>query len=381
MSRLRRTFTPEFKREAAGLVLDQGYSLTEAARSLDLVESALRRWVNQLQSERGGATPTSKALTPEEQQIQELEARINRLEREKSILKRLPRFDGRGTRALALIDQLRREEPVELLCLEFEVTRSCYYAHCHKRRSPDVARLALRVRVNELFTQSRSAAGKPKEMVGETNATKVLMHSANALMLLCLRLALMMQKCLVHKQITFRGGISTGYCDISDSFAVGAGLSAANEAEGRAKFARLALADDVIRNEELMKAVRRLFERMYGDSEFLVVDKGVTYVNVLGLLLAGTDTKTLTVRNAMGSYEARAAIMDMRTQYEEYLTAQKKLVIESIREFWATYRKNYSDTTLRAVNRGVLKKYFWLRQHHNATAKKRRYTDFLIRSS
>lgn len=88
MSRQRRTFTPEFKREAAGLVLDQGYSLTEAARSLDLVESALRRWGNQLQSERGGATPTSKALTPEQQKIQELEARINRLEREKSILKK-----------------------------------------------------------------------------------------------------------------------------------------------------------------------------------------------------------------------------------------------------------------------------------------------------
>lgn len=88
MSRQRRTFPPEFKREAAGLVLDQGYSLTEAARSLDLVESALRRWVNQLQSERGGATPASKALPPEQQKIQELEARINRLEREKSILKK-----------------------------------------------------------------------------------------------------------------------------------------------------------------------------------------------------------------------------------------------------------------------------------------------------
>lgn len=222
---------------------------------------------------------------------------------------------------------------------------------------------------------------KPKEMVGETNAMKVLLHSANALMLLCLRLGLMMHKCLVHKQITFRGGISTGYCDISDSFAVGAGLSAANEAEGRAKFARLALADDVVRNEELMKAVRRLFETMYGDSEFLVVEKGVTYVNVLDLMLAGTDTTSLAVRNAMKSFETRAAVIAMRTQCEEYLTAQKKLVIESIREFWAAYRKNYSDTTLRAVNRGVLKKYFWLRQHHNATAKKRRYTDFLIRSN
>lgn len=66
MSKQRRTFTPEFKREAASLVLDQGYSHIEAARSLGLVESALRSWVNQLQEERNGITPTSKALTPEQ---------------------------------------------------------------------------------------------------------------------------------------------------------------------------------------------------------------------------------------------------------------------------------------------------------------------------
>lgn len=47
MTKQRRSFTPEFKREAACLVLDQGYSHIEAARSLGLVESALRRWVNQ----------------------------------------------------------------------------------------------------------------------------------------------------------------------------------------------------------------------------------------------------------------------------------------------------------------------------------------------
>lgn len=48
MSRQRRTFTPEFKREATNLVLDQGYSHIEAAQSLELVESALPRGVNQL---------------------------------------------------------------------------------------------------------------------------------------------------------------------------------------------------------------------------------------------------------------------------------------------------------------------------------------------
>ena len=86
MTKQRRTFTPEFKREAASLVLDQSYSHIGAACSLGLVESAPCRWGNQLQKERGGVTPTSKALTPEQQKIQELEASINRLEREKSIL-------------------------------------------------------------------------------------------------------------------------------------------------------------------------------------------------------------------------------------------------------------------------------------------------------
>ena len=88
MTKQRRTFSAEFKHEAAGLVLDQGYSHIEACRSLGVVESALRRWVNQLQLERSGVTPQSKALTPEQQKIQELGARIARLEREKSISKK-----------------------------------------------------------------------------------------------------------------------------------------------------------------------------------------------------------------------------------------------------------------------------------------------------
>ncbi len=88
MTKKRRSFTREFKLEAASLVLDQGYSIPEACRSLDVSETPLRNWVQQLSQERDGATPKAKALTPEQQKIQELEARINRLEREKSILKK-----------------------------------------------------------------------------------------------------------------------------------------------------------------------------------------------------------------------------------------------------------------------------------------------------
>ena len=88
MMNKRRTYSPEYKREAASLILDQNYSYSQACKSIDIGETALRRWVNQLRDERGGITPTAKALTPEQQRIQELEKRVKHLELEKSILKK-----------------------------------------------------------------------------------------------------------------------------------------------------------------------------------------------------------------------------------------------------------------------------------------------------
>lgn len=87
MSKQRRSFSVEFKHDAAALVVDQGYSVAEACKSMNVGETALRRWVDQLREERGGVTPNSKALTAEQQEIQALKARINRLELEKKILK------------------------------------------------------------------------------------------------------------------------------------------------------------------------------------------------------------------------------------------------------------------------------------------------------
>jgi transposase len=88
MKKQRRSFSTEFKHDAASLILDQGYSFAEASRAVDVHENTLRNWAQQLRSERGGETPTSKALTAEQQRIQELEARVDRLEREKTILKK-----------------------------------------------------------------------------------------------------------------------------------------------------------------------------------------------------------------------------------------------------------------------------------------------------
>ena len=82
----RKSYTTDFKREAASLVLDQGCSVRTACEAMDVGHTAMRRWVNQLRQEREGITPEkSKALTPEQQRIQELEARLRKVEREKEI--------------------------------------------------------------------------------------------------------------------------------------------------------------------------------------------------------------------------------------------------------------------------------------------------------
>ena len=81
MANKRRSFTTEFKNEAAALVVHPGYSVSEACRSLGIGETALRRWISQLEQERRGVTPRSKALTAEQQRIQEVEE-------EKEILKK-----------------------------------------------------------------------------------------------------------------------------------------------------------------------------------------------------------------------------------------------------------------------------------------------------
>jgi transposase len=85
----RRTIDPEFKIESASLVLDQGYSIREACEAVGVGDTAMRRWVDQLRLERQGVTPSKgHALTPDQRKIQELEAKIRRIEREKEILKK-----------------------------------------------------------------------------------------------------------------------------------------------------------------------------------------------------------------------------------------------------------------------------------------------------
>ena len=84
----RRSFSPEFKREAVSLVIDQGHKVSDVCGQFDLGENMLRRWIKQVKFERNGGVPEATALTAEQREIQMLKKQIQKLEREKSILKK-----------------------------------------------------------------------------------------------------------------------------------------------------------------------------------------------------------------------------------------------------------------------------------------------------
>lgn len=88
MTKTRRTYSSEFKLEAAQLVVEQGYTLKAACEAMGVGKSTLENWVRKLKQERQGETPKGSALTPEQRRIQELEKQLRRVEMEKEILKK-----------------------------------------------------------------------------------------------------------------------------------------------------------------------------------------------------------------------------------------------------------------------------------------------------
>jgi len=81
-------FTPDFRLEAAQLVLEQGYSVKEAAEAMNVGKSTMSGWVKQLRNEYDGVTPKATPMTEDKLKIRELEKRIQRIEMEKDILKK-----------------------------------------------------------------------------------------------------------------------------------------------------------------------------------------------------------------------------------------------------------------------------------------------------
>ena len=90
--RIRRTFTPQFKKDAVAL-LKEGRSASDVAHSLGIARSLLQRWKDQLDRKRPPEVfPATGNATPEAQEIAELRKKLRRVTEERDILKKALAF-------------------------------------------------------------------------------------------------------------------------------------------------------------------------------------------------------------------------------------------------------------------------------------------------
>ena len=94
-NRARRQFTDEFKAGAVRLVLDEGKTVGQVARDLDLTPSALGGWVKQARADRDGGR--SGLTSDERAELVRLRKELRIAKMERDILKRATAFFAKET--------------------------------------------------------------------------------------------------------------------------------------------------------------------------------------------------------------------------------------------------------------------------------------------
>ena len=95
----RKQYTKEFKLDAISLVLDQGFPIAEAARSLGIRSNMLGRWIKENQADiNGQAFRGNGKLTPEQEEIRRLKIENKQLKLERQILKEAAVFFAKETK-------------------------------------------------------------------------------------------------------------------------------------------------------------------------------------------------------------------------------------------------------------------------------------------
>ncbi|MFY9180084.1 MAG: transposase [Venatoribacter sp.] len=83
-----KTYSKEFKEEAIALVIEQGYSVAEAAESVGVNPNQIYKWKDALEAQASGATLSNN----ERAELIKLRAENKRLKLEKDILKKASAF-------------------------------------------------------------------------------------------------------------------------------------------------------------------------------------------------------------------------------------------------------------------------------------------------
>jgi transposase len=93
--RERRVFDAAFKLQVVKMIREQDLSVGQVCKDLDLVDSAVRRWLAQYDEEAAGRPGIGKPLTAEQQRIRQLESQVRQLQSDNELLKKASAFFAR----------------------------------------------------------------------------------------------------------------------------------------------------------------------------------------------------------------------------------------------------------------------------------------------
>ena len=88
----KRTFTAEYKKEIAKLILEKGMSQKEISKDINVHVNTLNNWVRKYKEEGEEAFPGKGKLSPQDQEVYELKKKMKDLEEENEILKKAMTF-------------------------------------------------------------------------------------------------------------------------------------------------------------------------------------------------------------------------------------------------------------------------------------------------
>ena len=88
MAKKRRKYTKEFKVESVLVILDQGRTIADVARSLGIGEGVLSQWKRNYAKLTTEAFPGNGRRTAHDDEIWQLKKKLSRTEQERDILKK-----------------------------------------------------------------------------------------------------------------------------------------------------------------------------------------------------------------------------------------------------------------------------------------------------
>ena len=98
MSKQRKHYEAAFKLEVARMIIDQGMSVAQVVKDMNIGRTSVCRWIEQYRAEQQGKPGIGKPLTLELQRIRQLETENRQLRSDNELLKKASAFFARELR-------------------------------------------------------------------------------------------------------------------------------------------------------------------------------------------------------------------------------------------------------------------------------------------